>query len=156
MNRDEIEQIARINAEAQKAQPTGPKYLYRTTCKCPGCGTDWVFEEAQPAGVIDPHPKSSKLGLALLCGVCEARRRLWINRLDGKPVPAWDNKVDSPRAWDLLRRNWGAYDPIVNRIGQFEGGTLRDDKQAKIDEIRGTGKPASMVSMEYARSMRWI
>lgn len=155
MNRDEVEQIQKLNAEARKPKE-GPVYLYRTTCRCPHCGAYWTTEDAEPAGVMDPRPHAAKLNLALLCGECEARRRLWIRVDGGNQVEAW-RPEDTDHVWAILRGNYAAYAPQVVKIGPYDGSPLRDDKRDAIEAIRGKPpRSASMVSEAFARERGWI
>jgi hypothetical protein len=65
--------------------PAGERWVYRTTSRCPHCHAYWVTEHAAPRGEVDPHPDPIRLGLALLRGRCEAKRRAYRSvTIDGR------------------------------------------------------------------------
>jgi hypothetical protein len=78
--------------------PDAEAYIIRTSCRCPSCHALWRYETLGTAAPAQQSPLD--LGPALLCGTCEARRRLYV-LVDGVAVPLWRDE-DARQMWAIL------------------------------------------------------
>lgn len=139
------------------AQPTGVRYVYRHRFRCPSCHCVWVLEVAAPRGHVNPKPDPVRMGMACLCGRCEARRKARTVSDGAKPQrPGQGGKFGLPwaeeddrKVWGLLRHHTSDYVPLVERLPEpWDESPLRDYKKAEMDRIfiRHDGRIASVLS----------
>lgn len=128
-------------ATAAAISSFGERWVYRHTCRCPACHAYWIVDLVAGRGEVDPHPDPVRIGMGLLCGRCEARRRaLRAEREESgrlRSVGRWWGDDDSARAWGILRHNSNSYRPTVERLEEFAGQPLRDDRTAELERILG-------------------
>jgi len=132
-----------LAAMLQAPKPDGEMRIIETTCLCPLDRRSWVVETL---GLAIPDPvEGHQLGAALLCGSCEARRRILFRGKDGSVVQLWA-KRDADRLWAILleardrgedtftpRHKVLPEDPTEERI-------LRDDRNAALRRILYDGE----------------
>lgn len=109
---------------------------------CPSCEVEHFAEYEKPPEIVEPD----RLGLAALCGCCEARRRCQFVG-EGKPRPFW-TEADEASAWLNIRRFPDRY-----RMQSWEtephANMLRDDREDEILRLIGI-KPRTR-----GYSVRW-
>lgn len=128
-----MNKIQPINGdEWMRSKVRGEHRVFRLRSICPFCGSAWCldFTDVSSLAWIDPPT----LGLSLLCGGCEARRRLlYVERGAGGRAmwsSPWFSRLDERKAWAVIR------DPsrrdslaTVTDLGPYTGQVLRDDKR---------------------------
>jgi hypothetical protein len=135
----------------------GERWVYKTTCRCPHCHAYWVTEHAAPRGEVDPNPDPIRLGMALLCGRCEAKRRaIRATKVERRlrSVGYFWAVEDTNAAWGVLRGNSRGYRPRVERLGVWDGSPLRDDREAELVRILGPARqPTIHLTDETVRAL---
>lgn len=132
--------------------------IIATRFRCPLCMAYWIINT-----VGDELPKpipGDELGAALLCGKCEARRRLLFRRKDGVCVPLWTDRDDS-RLWavvlDARDRGTDTFTPRHKFMDAdlVEGYQLRDDREAELRRIvrDGEGRSRAAITEEGIRAL---
>lgn len=106
-------------------------HVFRITHECPCCATVWSFDVTDtPAGFV--CPSEIQLGLSMLCGACEARRRISFRYVNQNQVTEWSSpfftEQEEAATWAKIRS--GKY--VFTRIKKLEPYT----DQVLIDEKR--------------------
>lgn len=150
-----------------------PRYVFRFRHVCPCCDKPWLADYACSEAEGQSNPSDPlRLGLALLCGVCEALRIAHIvDDVTAKmyapqqPYMSWpDGK--SAYCWQKIRENPGKYTVKMSQSKQtvavstrdsatLESGEvvpLRDDKTAEMDRIfnRRNGQGGIVLTIQQA------
>lgn len=102
--------------------------LWAVKFRCPSCEAEHYAEYEGEVQVIEPE----RLGMAALCGSCEARRRSYLVGA-GAPRALW-TESDTGKAWHNLRAHPQRYRMEVWPC-EDHGGDLRDDRQQEIMRI---------------------
>lgn len=110
-----------------QARNAGALEVHSFAHTCPACGEPWTAEYPGTADQFQSKPDPVRLGMALLCGTCEAKRRLLVNGERGGT--AYFGESDLARAWGRIRNQARAW--VVGRnLGNWDGSALRDDKDS--------------------------
>lgn len=132
--------------------------IIATRFRCPMCGSFWVIETV---GDELPRPiPGDKLGAALLCGRCEARRRLLFRRKDGVCVPLWTDR-DGARLWAIVLGSRDRGEEIYTPRHKFRdqemepGYKLQDDRETELRRIvsDGQGRNRAAITEEGIRAL---
>lgn len=113
---------------------------------CPCCDREHCVESETPIEVLPPE----RLGMASLCGSCEAMRRCWLVG-DGKPRAFWTEAIEA-RAWLNLRRYPDRY-LMQSWETDPHDQPLRDDREEKLLGLIGIGPHKVGYPMRY--KLRW-
>lgn len=110
-------------------------HKFRITHICPACLQEWSFDitDDRETAMIPPDVQ---LGLSMLCGYCEARRRVsfvWTNAAGKRECAAifFDEEKEA-KAWARIRKGERQYTKAED-FGVYDGGKLRNDK---VDALR--------------------
>jgi len=146
----------------------GTKYVYISTQRCPasGCGRFWSYEVAAARGEIDKNPhRALTLGMALLCGECEAKRRAtsfvlapgeWKGK--AKVRKFWD-KPEEDAAWKIIQGAPRDYHPRIERREEWDGRVLLDEKNMELERIfrfRGRWVPLMTPESLQRLGLDWV
>ena len=121
----------RIGEESAKVEPTTPGSVtvWRITHKCPACLNPWSYDILEP-GPEPAIPDDVKLGPWMLCGSCEARRRVSYRQIQGGKTewqaPFWGEEQDA-QLWARVRSQAGTF-TSVHPLGEYRGQKLLDEK----------------------------
>ena len=108
-----------------KALAAGTLQVHAFDHICPACWEPWTAEYPGTVDQFDAHPDPVRLGMYLLCGTCEAKRRLYAAKERGSSTFFGD--ADVANVWGRLKNQ--AHPWIVGRnLGSWDGRDLRDDK----------------------------
>jgi hypothetical protein len=139
-------------AAATAARWSGGMEIHAFACLCPGCWARWTAEFLGTPDQYQAKPDPVRLGLSLLCGTCEAKRRLLCGQ--GRDAARFFGPAEESAAWGRLRnqaRNWCE----VANLGRWDGRRLRDDKQDLLDSfLRGARCGGGFAVSEELRE-RW-
>ena len=107
----------------------GTLHVFRLRIVCPCCREVWYMDVLDIPDQFE-IPDRRRLGLAMLCGSCEARRvtRFVVPGKDGWSAPFLTPAEISQvfgRLYDVPRGTW----IDVEGKGQWDGGELRDDRR---------------------------
>jgi hypothetical protein len=80
---------AQTPTEAHHPRATVPVYRWRVVGRCPCCLTAWVIDIDSPEDPVASWPDPRKMSDALLCGSCQARKRVLFRDGTGKTVSLW-------------------------------------------------------------------
>lgn len=147
----------RISIDSSAWMKSKPKHdVFRITHKCPACKVRWSFDvtDTQAAFVC---PSDAQLGPALLCGSCEARRRInyrYVNQ-DGKTE--WQapffGESKTAQMWAVILRGDDVFTEI-ELIGPYTGQKLIDEKSSLLRILTtkklGNGCVQNIISMTEA------
>jgi hypothetical protein len=134
------------------AKLSGNLEVHETSCLCPWCLARWVAEYLGLPQQLEEKPDPVRLGMALLCGTCEAKRRL---RNDaGRDSLPFFGPSEEATAWGRIRnqaRNWCE----VRSLGRWDGRDLRDDKAQMLESFLRGARGRLIVSEEKREKWRW-
>jgi hypothetical protein len=129
--------IGEIGAAVPKEPAEGVR-VWRITHKCPACLNSWsydILEASAPA-----IPSDVQLGPWMLCGSCEARRRVNYRQIaNGKTewwAPFWGDE-QAAKMWARIRENDGTF-TTIREIGPYSGQKLADEKESLIKILTRT------------------
>ncbi len=112
--------------------------VWRITHKCPACLNSWSYDALEAARPTVPD--DVQLGPWMLCGSCEARRRVNYRQIiNGKTewwAPFWGDE-QTAKMWARIRENNGTF-TTVREIGQYSGQKLLDEKASLIKILTRT------------------
>jgi hypothetical protein len=121
----------------------GTKYVYISTQKCPHCDNLWSYEMVAARGEIDLEKhRGEKLGMALLCGICEAKRRCyhfyrekgaWIGKATIRRF--WDDEADNKEVFRRIYQWPHDFQPRIDRREEWNGRDLLDEKTMELERI---------------------
>lgn len=80
---------AQTPTEAHHPRPPVPVYRWRVVGRCPCCLTAWVIDIDSPEDPVASWPDPRKMSDALLCGSCQARKRVLFRDGTGRTVSLW-------------------------------------------------------------------
>lgn len=83
-----LNQPSRPSSEAHRPEPV-PVYRWRVVGRCPCCLTAWVIDIDSPEDPVASWPDPRKMSDALLCGSCQARKRVLFRDGTGRTVSLW-------------------------------------------------------------------
>jgi hypothetical protein len=92
---------------------------------CPACWEPWTAEIQGMPGQFVAKPDPVRLGMYLLCGTCEAKRRLHVSKERGSSI--FFGEADVANVWGRLRNQPRAW-IVGTNLGSWDGRALRDDK----------------------------
>lgn len=117
-------------------------HVFRMTMTCPCCGTRWILDVTDTPDTFE-IPDRIQLGLALLCGACEAQRiTRYVVRGNGGKVDWSATFLDDAKiaqCWGRLRavpragKNWITVEGL-GPLCEFHG-KLRDDRKDVLSAI---------------------
>lgn len=110
-------------------EPAEAVQVWRITHRCPACLQSWSYDMA--CGPGEPTiPDDTTLGPWMLCGSCEARRRVNYRQIaNGKTewwAPFWGDE-QTAQLWARIREKAGTF-TSVHPIGAHAGQKLLDEK----------------------------
>jgi hypothetical protein len=114
-------------------EPAEAVQVWRITHRCPACLQSWSYDilDASASPVIQDD---TKLGPWMLCGSCEARRRVNYRQIaNGKTewwAPFWGSE-QTAQLWARIREKAGTF-TSVHLIGVHAGQKLLDEKTSLI------------------------
>jgi len=114
-------------------EPTEGAQVWRITHRCPACLQSWSYDilDASTSLVV---PDDTKLGPWMLCGSCEARRRINFRQIaNGKTewwAPFWGDE-QTAQLWARIREKAGTF-TSVHLLGAYPGQKLLDEKTRLI------------------------
>lgn len=75
--------------QTSKTREPVPVYRWRVVGRCPCCLTAWVIDIDSPEDPVASWPDPRKMSDALLCGSCQARKRVLFRDGNGRTVSLW-------------------------------------------------------------------
>lgn len=85
---ESLNQPSRPLSEAYRPESV-PVYRWRVVGRCPCCLTAWVIDIDSPEDPVASWPDPRKMSDALLCGSCQARKRVLFRDGNGRTVSLW-------------------------------------------------------------------
>lgn len=76
--------------QTSKTREPVPVYRWRVVGRCPCCLTAWVIDIDSPEDPVASWPDPRKMSDALLCGSCQARKRVLFRGATGRTVSLWN------------------------------------------------------------------
>lgn len=127
-----------------------PIRRWRVVGRCPCCLSAWVLDIDAPEDPTQSWPDPSRMADALLCGSCQARRRVLFRTNEGRTVSLWTASDVGDMARNLHDR---AVDlvPAVTKSRDL----LPDDQPGvdQIEAVLGRFRRLSVVGMAFLQSV---
>lgn len=149
-----FQRVSIDSSEWMKSKPSHS--VFRITHKCPACKCKWAYDVTDTVEAF-VCPTDAQLGPALLCGSCEARRRInyrYVNQ-DGKTewqTPFFgDDKI--AQMWAVILRGDDVF-TWIELVGAYSGQKLKDEKKELLRILTtkkiGNGYVQNIISMTEA------
>lgn len=152
----DYQHAAEVIAQAMNSA-SKEKFVYTHTVRCPSCHEYWTFQVAAPIGTLVEHPHPLRVGMGLLCGACEGKRRAILvipgrDGVKGSTGRFW-SQADTDHAWGILRGDPAGYSvKIVRSSKPWDGvSPMVDDKQYCLDLLfkREGGRRSVGISQSF-------
>lgn len=151
-----FQRVSIDSSEWMKSKAKSEHSVFRITHKCPACKTKWAYDvtDAEAAFLC---PSDAQLGPWLLCGSCEARRRVnyrYVNQ-DGKTE--WQapffGESKMAQLWAVVLKGDDVFTSI-ELIEPYTGQKLKDEKKELLRILTtrklGHGMTQTIISMTEA------
>ena len=126
--------------------PTVIRRIFAAQFVCPCCEREHYLEAEEAIEVLPPD----RVGMAALCGSCEAMRRCWYVG-EGKTRPFWDDTSEA-RVWLNIRRFPDRYQMQAWETDPHDQ-ALRNDREEKLLALIGVAPSKPGYPIRY--KMRW-
>lgn len=147
----------RVSIDSSAWMKSMPNHsVFRVTHKCPACKVRWSYDvtDTEDAFVC---PTDAQLGPALLCGACEARRRINYRYVTQEGKTEWQapffGESKMAQMWAVILRGEDVFTSI-ELIGPYTGQKLIDEKRDLLRILttrKVDGKIQLVVSMTEAQ-----
>lgn len=132
----------------QPSEPRNPRepvpvYRWRVVGRCPCCLTAWVIDIDSPEDPVASWPDPRKMSDALLCGSCQARKRVLFRDGTGRTVSLWTPGDVGIMIHNLEDPQQDFHAMVRNR----SKGVVPDDAPAPIDDIERVLDPLRRLSV---------
>jgi hypothetical protein len=148
----------RISIDSSAWMKSKPEHsVFRITHYCPACKAKWAYDVTDTVEAF-VCPSDAQLGPALLCGSCEARRRINYRYVNQDQKTEWQTlffgESKMAQMWAVILKGDRIFTEI-ELIGPYTGQKLLDEKRELLRilttrKIEG-GRTQLVVSMTEAQ-----
>lgn len=147
----------RVSIDSSEWMKSKPNHnVFRIRHKCPACKTKWSYDVTDTVEAF-ACPTDAQLGPALLCGSCEARRRINYRYVTQEGKTEWQapffGESKMAQLWAVVLRGDDVFTEI-ELIGPYTGQKLIDEKKPLLRILTtktiGNGIVQNILSMTDA------